>query len=110
MVSVESGGLDTAPQVGDELQVRARVDLGELAPEDVSVEVVHGASPGDELTDIVIQDLEPAGIEPGGDSNVLDYAGSVRLERSGPFGYTVRIVPRHPLLASRAELGLVAQA
>ena len=25
----------------------------------------------------------------------------------GPFGYTVRVVPRHPLLASIAEMGLV---
>ena len=25
----------------------------------------------------------------------------------GPFGYTVRVLPKHPLLASRAELGLV---
>ena len=27
--------------------------------------------------------------------------------RPGPFGYTVRVVPCHPLLASTAELGLV---
>jgi len=30
------------------------------------------------------------------------------LDRSGPFGYTVRIVPRHSGLASAAEMGLVA--
>ena len=29
------------------------------------------------------------------------------LDRPGPFGYTVRVLPRHPLLDSRAELGLV---
>jgi starch phosphorylase len=34
----------------------------------------------------------------------------VRLDESGPFGYTVRIVPRHPALASVADLGLVANA
>ena len=36
------------------------------------------------------------------------YEGSVPLDRRGAFGYTVRVLPRHPSLASSAELGLVA--
>jgi glycogen phosphorylase len=36
------------------------------------------------------------------------YEGSLALSRSGPFGYTVRVLPRHPALASPADLGLVA--
>jgi starch phosphorylase len=36
------------------------------------------------------------------------YAGSITFERPGAFGYTVRVVPHHPLLASPAELGLIA--
>ncbi len=35
------------------------------------------------------------------------YSGEVPLDRPGPFGYTVRVLPNHPLLDSRAELGLV---
>jgi glycogen phosphorylase len=35
------------------------------------------------------------------------FRGAVELSLPGPFGYTVRVLPRHPLLASRAELGLV---
>jgi starch phosphorylase len=27
---------------------------------------------------------------------------------AGPFGYTVRVLPSHPLLDTRAELGLIA--
>ena len=42
-----------------------------------------------------------------GDSELVRFAGSVKLDRPGPFGYTVRVLPRHPLLASRAEMGLV---
>jgi starch phosphorylase len=34
------------------------------------------------------------------------FEGDVKLERTGPFGYTVRICPSHPLLANAAELGL----
>ena len=36
------------------------------------------------------------------------FSGSVELGHPGPFGYTVRVLPSHPLLASRADLGLVA--
>ena len=32
------------------------------------------------------------------------------LDHSGPFGYTVRIIPRNHLLTSPAELGVVAMA
>ncbi len=36
------------------------------------------------------------------------FDADVRLDRSGPFGYTVRVLPRNESLASVAELGLVS--
>jgi starch phosphorylase len=36
------------------------------------------------------------------------YEGPLTLDRTGSFGYTVRVLPSHPLLAGPAELGLVA--
>ena len=38
----------------------------------------------------------------------LRYVGEVPLERTGVFGYSVRVVPRHEMLADRSEMGLVA--
>ena len=38
------------------------------------------------------------------------FEGDLRLGRTGSFGYTVRVLPRHAGLASSAELGLVANA
>jgi starch phosphorylase len=38
---------------------------------------------------------------------LLRYSGEISLDQPGSFGYTVRVLPRHPLLDSRAELGLV---
>jgi glycogen phosphorylase len=38
---------------------------------------------------------------------LVRYSGEVPLDQPGPFGYTVRVLPNHPLLDSRAELGLV---
>jgi len=43
----------------------------------------------------------------GTGSGLVRYSGEVPLDQPGPFGYTVRVLPNHPLLDSRAELGLV---
>lgn len=105
---VESGGVDATPQLGEELHVRAYVELGDLSPDDVKVELVHGhAREGDRLTDIRRLRLELESHDLGAPAT---FHGRVRLDRSGSFGYTVRIVPNHPLLATPAELGLLATA
>jgi starch phosphorylase len=44
---------------------------------------------------------------PSGGIRLERYSGEVSLDQPGPFGYTVRVLPNHPLLDSRAELGLV---
>ncbi len=104
---VESGGVDSVPQVGDELHLRATIDAGGLAPDDLSVEVVYGrAREGDRLEDVQHSALT-LDSEPG---SPLVYSGTLQLGVAGSFGYTVRVVPQHPLLASDAELGLVAVA
>jgi starch phosphorylase len=105
---VESGGVDATPQLGEQLHVRAYVELGDLAPDDVKVELVYGhAREGDKLTDIrrVRLDLESHDL-----GSPATFHGTVTLDRSGSFGYTVRVVPNHPLLATPAELGLLASA
>jgi starch phosphorylase len=105
---VESGGVSDSPQLGDELSVRAFVCLDALPPDWVDVQVVHGkVTPADVLTDTATQSLEMAEAYEGGRYR---YEGRVRLRRTGPFGYTVRILPRHLGLAGPSELGLVVNA
>jgi starch phosphorylase len=105
---VESGGVDATPQVGEELHVRAFVELGSLTPDDVAVELVYGrARAGDALSDVEHETLALESAELG---QSAVFAGQVSLARSGSFGYTVRVVPRNASLASSAELGLVAVA
>lgn len=110
---VESGGVDASPQIGEELHVRAFVDLGGLSPDDVKVELVSGrAVDGDRLSEV---SRTPLGLA---DQHLGDldadhptvFEGTVQFTRPGSFGYTVRVVPRHELLATPAELGLIAVA
>lgn len=105
---VESVGVGEAAQVGDVLKVRAYVSLGELDPADVAVQVVHGrVSEADELSDLRFAEL--AWVE-AYEAGRHAFAGEVKLEATGPFGYTVRVIPKHPMLASNADTGLVANA
>ena len=100
---VEGEDGDQGP--GGSLVVRATVALGELSPADVNVEVVYGrVGDADEIIDPAVSSLD---LEAGPEDGVARFAGKAELGRPGPFGYTLRVVPRHPLLASDAELGLV---
>ncbi|MEU8867150.1 glycosyltransferase family 1 protein [Streptomyces umbrinus] len=101
-----SAGTPTA-ELGTTLSLRVRVALGDLAPDDVEVQAVSGrVDSEDGITDGTTAPLKPAG-GPDLDGRWL-YEGPLSLDRTGPFGYTVRILPTHRLLASSAELGLVA--
>jgi len=92
---------------GTKLAVRAGVGLGELTPDDVAVEVIYGRAEGDdEIIDPVHSELTLE--SPPGSDAVAWYCGEAVLGQPGPFGYTVRVLPRNPLLAAPAELGLVA--
>jgi glycogen phosphorylase len=98
-------GEDGEQGPGGSLVVRASVALGGLSPDDVSVEVVSGrVGDADEIINPVVSALT---LEGGPEDGVARFVGKAELGRPGPFGYTVRVVPRHPLLASDAEMGLV---
>jgi starch phosphorylase len=107
---VDSSGLSDSPQVGDELQVRAVVCTDGLEPTDVDVQVVHGrVSPSDTISDSVVQSL--GYVEPvEGSEGRYVFEGTLKLRRTGPFGYTVRILPKHEGMVAPSELGLVTNA
>jgi starch phosphorylase len=103
---VESSGVADVPEVGDEIAVRAFVALGGLSPDDVVVQLVHGTiAHEDDLVDVVSAPMALAESYDGGRHR---FEGTVTLARTGPFGYSVRVLPNHDLLASPAELGVVA--
>jgi starch phosphorylase len=105
---VDSVGVSEDPQIGDTLQVNAYVALHSLTPEDVSVEVAYGrAEESDTLAEITVMELKVQ--EDLGSGRHL-FSGSLVIDRSGSFGYTVRVLPQHDALASKAELGLIVNA
>jgi len=103
---VELQGLGDVPQLGTNVGIRAFAAIGDLKPQDIDVEVLHGrVDSNDEITDPVRASLSLAETYEG---NRHRYEGELKLDRTGPFGYTVRVIPKHAGLASPAELGLAA--
>ncbi|CAL9428666.1 glycosyltransferase family 1 protein [Streptomyces sp. enrichment culture] len=104
---VETSVVSATAELGSTLTLRVRVGLGGLRPEDVEVQAVSGrVDEEDRITEAAAVPLKPVGVPAPGDEWV--YEGPLALDRTGPFGYTVRVLPSHRLLASGAELGLVA--
>ncbi|MFJ4469271.1 glycosyltransferase family 1 protein [Streptomyces sp. NPDC089424] len=104
---VETSATTATAELGSTLTLRVRVALGDLAPDDVEVQAVSGrVDPEDRIADATAVPLKPAG-GPDLEGRWM-YEGPLALDRTGPYGYTVRILPAHRLLATGAELGLVA--
>ncbi len=106
---VEGSGISDSPLVGEELSVDAYVALDGLDPAEVDVQVVAGRvdTSSDELRDWHATSLGLVERYPDGRAK---FAGRVSIATPGQFGWTVRVLPRHELLAFPSSLGLVANA
>ena len=103
---IETAGIGDEPEIGNTLQVKVYAALAGLTQHDVAVQAIYGRVDADDLlTHLNVTDLTMAEAYEG---DRMRFEGEVSLDRTGPFGYTVRIVPRHSGLVSAAEMGLVA--
>jgi len=108
VVDVDCVGLTDVPLQGTELTFTATVILDGLRPEEVVVQVVLGrVESGDTLCDPDYIDMAHTGSAEGG---AQIFTVSTTLPRAGAMGYTVRVLPRHRLMAEAAEFGLVRLA
>ncbi|MGQ0839817.1 alpha-glucan family phosphorylase [Actinokineospora sp.] len=99
-VGLEDG---QTPVIGDRVHVHVSVDLAGLDPSDVEVQAVVGrVGDTDSLSDVVTASMRP----------VADgrYSTELALPHAGALGVTARVLPKHGLLATPAELGKVVLA
>jgi starch phosphorylase len=102
---VDISGLPDIPEMGSEMVVRAAVALAGLQPSDVDVQAVIGrVDDRDQLRDTLAVPMKPVA-EVSGDEQLFE--ATMPLPHAGLLGYTVRVLPRHPLMASPAEFGLL---
>jgi len=96
-------------RVGSEVRVQARVQLGRLTPDDVSVELYMGRlNPAGDLA--AARGTPMALAKPLGDSRYLYEAAGIACCESGLHGYTVRVLPRYPGMVTPFLPGLITWA
>jgi starch phosphorylase len=104
---VEATGAGDTPEIGSTLALRAEVELPHLTPTDVEVQAAYGrvddADGLHEVTTVPMQHEHTEGSRHW-------FSATLPLERTGAFGYTVRVLPHSQHLADPAELGLVRSA
>jgi starch phosphorylase len=102
---VDSSGVGDTPEFGSQLHLRAETVLGELTPDDVDVQAVYGrVDESGGLHEVATTSMRYVGDGDG----FHHYEGAVPLTVTGPFGYTVRILPKNDLLVTPADLGVVS--
>jgi starch phosphorylase len=99
-------------KVNDDLTVCTWVDLGALAPEDVTVQLYYG--PLDSRGQILVGetiDMEyccPEAISSNGKAH--KFVASLRYSSTGKRGISIRVMPNHEDLASPFQTGLIVWA
>ncbi|MGV0794469.1 alpha-glucan family phosphorylase [Mycolicibacterium sp. XJ1819] len=108
ITDVDGYGLPDTPLLGSELTLTAKVHLAGLGPDEVTVQAVLGrVDESDGLVDPVTVPMRHTGVGDGGNEI---FSTTTPLPVAGSVGYTVRVLPHHPLLAGDDELGLVTLA
>ncbi|MBM3189568.1 MAG: glycosyltransferase family 1 protein, partial [Chloroflexi bacterium] len=104
ILSVDTDAQDGLP-VRSEIKVGARLRLGALDPQDVSLQAYHGnIGPTGEITEY---DASPMMLDRQDDGGTCVYTGTLCCNSSGLRGFTVRVLPQHPLLSDPHVPGLV---
>jgi glycogen phosphorylase len=104
---VEATGAGDTPEIGSTLALRAEVELPGLTPADVEVQAAYGrVDDADGLHEVTTLPMRHEHTE----GSRHWFTATVPLERTGAFGYTVRVLPHSEHLADPAELGVIASA
>ena len=94
-------------EIGSTLALRAEVELPGLAPGDVQVQAAYGrVDDADGLHDVTTIPMRHEQT----DGSRHWFTATLPLERTGAFGYTVRVLPHSARMADPAELGVVTSA
>ena len=92
--------------IGESAAVTAQVALGKLTPKDVLVEIVHGEDRGGAMAhplDVVMQPTVA-------DKQIQVYEGNFQPQHTGAQIYGERVLPYHPDMLNKHELGLALWA
>lgn len=96
-------------RVGQNFVVDAKIDLGNLTPKDVEVQIYYGQVDQKDVPYANNYAVMEA-VKGKKNGSVYEFKGEIDCQQSGNFGYTLRILPKHEMLINQFEMGLIKWA
>src|SRR5258706_7795420 len=116
IIKVETSG-SSELKIGSEQEIHAWVDLGDLTPDDVTVQVYFGAldtygniQSGHTVEMAPVGPVAPADGAKGANASVWEFMARVAYHSTGQQGISVRVLPCHEDLPSQYQRGIIAWA
>lgn len=96
-------------KIGTPQTVHATVDLGDLTPDEVIVQLYHGfLDTSGNIVEGQAVDMVP--LKHGNTGSVHDFATEIIFDATGQHGVSVRVLPQHPDLPTPYLRGIIAWA
>jgi glycogen phosphorylase len=109
ITDIEFSELTPTMTVGQQVTVNMKVRLGDIKPEDVTVEIVSGQlNSQEQFLDFSPAEAKLNGAPPNSPQGIWAYTGEVVCRESGRFGITARVVPRNELLLHNRKPKLIS--
>ena len=91
-------------KVGEKFIAEVVLDLNEISPEDIGIDVIFGQKEMDEVNKIVFKnEMELV----SKDKNSVTYRSEIFMTRSGVFDYAFRMYPKNAMIPHRQDFHLV---
>jgi len=105
-ISVNSSESGEELKIGSQYKIDAEVSIGNLTNNDIDVQIYYGKLDNvDFANENSHAKMKCVNCE--SESDTYKYEGSINCDVTGEFGYTLRILPKHPLLISQFEFGVI---
>ena len=91
---------------GNNIEVKCKVELPNVLPDNVEVQVYYGKIEENGVVDdvtIIPMKMKSSDVE----NKIYEYIAKVNLKNGGNYGYTFRVMPKHEMLLDSANLNLV---
>lgn len=95
---------DEPLKLGEDFKTEVKLDLNELSPQDIGVEIIFGQKENDVVKEIMfIEEMQVIGT----DGKIVTYECTMPSNRSGVYDYAFRIFPKNKLLPNRQDFNLI---
>lgn len=106
LINYDTNGSSRKLFVGEKFPIKADIDLGNLTPDDVDVQIYYGPlendnNPQHNSTVVMNADLSKS------KNGLYKYSGSVTCTKSGQQGFIIRILPKNSMLIHQFDLGVI---